>query len=268
MLPNKKIKIYSNRIEFLLMTYVLFLGILIGCSESDDPLPNSVDKTVNQQPVGTSAQDFLQDTEYDRLIVAIQYVEGFAPTQDALDNLKDFLMTTINKPNGITFKESSIPSPGLSPYSVEDIRSLEDQNRTDYNSDQNLAAYIFFTDGEYSENTENSKILGIAYRNTSMAIFESTVHELSDQILEPDRAMLESTILNHEFGHVLGLVGNGTPIQTDHQDFEHGHHCDVGDCLMNWVVQTGDIIENLANSNTVPQLDAQCLADLQANGGK
>lgn len=258
----------TRRIGLIVWIFSLTLGGFVSCSESDDPSPNNINKTVNQQPVGTSAQAFLQDTDFTKLIVEIQYVEEFAPTQEALDNLKQFLMSTLNKPDGITFKESTIPSPGLAPYSVADIRSIEDENRTDYNSDQNLAAYIFFADGEYNENTENSKILGIAYRNTSMAIFESTVHELSDEILEPDRAVLESTILNHEFGHVLGLVGNGSPTQTDHQDFEHGHHCDVEDCLMNWVVQTGDIVQNLANSNTVPPLDAQCLADLQASGGK
>ncbi|GJM29467.1 MAG: hypothetical protein DHS20C17_21020 [Cyclobacteriaceae bacterium] len=248
------------------------LAVLLGvsCSDSKDtaPNPNEIDKSVNQLPVGTSAADFLRDTEFDKLVVEIQYVEGYKPTTVALNNLKDFLLSTVNKSAGIIFKESSIPSPGLAPYSVDDIKSIEDQNRTEYNSGKSLAAYIFFADGDYNQNSGNSKVLGIAYRNTSMAIFEATVHDLSDQLLEPDREILESTIIHHEFGHVLGLVANGSTPQSDHQDVAHGHHCDVEECLMNWVVQTGDVIENLASSQAVPELDSQCQADLQFNGGK
>jgi hypothetical protein len=241
-----------------------------GCSDSDETPTNTnnIDKAVNQKPVGASAESFLRDSEFAELVVEILYVEGFKPTTEAIDNLKDFLLSTLNKPGGIIIKQSSIPSPGLAPYSVNDIKAIEDEHRTEYNTDVTLASYVFFADGEYSENSGSSRVLGIAYRNTSMAIFEATVHDLSDQLLEPDRAMLESTIINHEFGHVLGLVGNGTATQSDHQDDAHGHHCDVEECLMNWVVQTGDVIENLANAQEVPQLDSQCLADLQANGGK
>lgn len=265
---------YTFKIWKYLGSAVLSAGLItmgmFGCGESDDPTPitNGIDKTVNQKVVGASAQDFLQSTNFNKLTVEIQYVEGFAPTQQALDNLMEFLEARLSKPNGITFKQTAIASPGLAPYSVDDIKSVEDQNRSDYNADETIAAYIFFADGGYSEDTDNSKVLGIAYRNTSMAIFESTVKDLSDGLLEPDRSLLESTILNHEVGHVLGLVGVGTPPQTDHQDFAHGHHCDVESCLMNWVVETGDVIENLANTEQVPQLDAQCIADLQANGGQ
>ena len=258
------------RIRGILMVFVFGFGLVVGCDETDDVNlnTNQIDKTLNQKPVGTSAADFLQNDDFDKLVVEIQYVEGFKPTESAVNKLKDFLVEHLNKPGGVVIKQSSIPTPALAPYSVSDIISIEDQNRTEYNHDKTLTAYIFFADGEYSENSGNSKVLGIAYRNTSMAIFESTVHDLSDNILEPDRDMLEATIINHEVGHVLGLVGNGTVTQTDHQDVPHGHHCDVEDCLMNWVVQTGDVIQNLANAQDVPQLDSQCKADLQANGGK
>ena len=267
----KRNKIISTWALGCLVFYLILLLASLGCDSSEDPDPgntNNIDKTVNQKNVGASAQDFLRNDDFDKLLVEIQYVEGFAPTQGALDNLKAFLQEFLNKPNGIIFKETSIPSPGLAPYSVADIKAIEDEHRTDYNSDRTLAAYIFFADGDYNENIGNAKVLGIAYRNTSMAIFESTVKEHSDDLLEPDRTMLESTILNHEFGHVMGLVNVGTPLQSDHQDVAHGHHCDVEDCLMNWVVQTGDVVENLVNANSVPELDPQCQADLQANGGK
>ncbi len=260
--------------EFPRLIFALCLtGLLVSnCSESDDPDPGNMgtdpDKSANQQPVGASANDFLSGEDFQKLTVEIQYVEGFQPTETALNNLKAFLQTYLNKSEGITFNTTALASPGLAPYSVQDLQAIEDENRTAYNRDNVMAAYIFFADGAYHQDTDDSKVLGIAYRNTSMAIFQSTVQEFSGGLLQPNRSLLESTILNHEFGHVMGLVNIGTPLQSDHQDTEHGNHCDVEDCLMNWVVQTGNIAENLVNTETVPPLDDQCIADLKANGGK
>lgn len=127
--------------------------------------------------------------------------------------------------------------------------------------------YFIFIDGEYDENSDNSKTLGIAYRNTSMVIFEETIRNFSSGIGQPSRAKLEKAVVNHEFGHILGLVNVGALVQSDHQDEAHGKHCDVEDCLMYYVTETSDVIDNLLNSS-VPELDAQCRADLDANGGK
>ena len=76
---------------------------------------------------------------------------------------------------------------------------------------------------------------------------------------------LESAVLMHEFGHVLGLVNNGTPMTQNHEG-ESGH-CDNEDCLMFYAAETGDMLAILGGGS-IPTLDEQCLDDLQANGGK
>jgi hypothetical protein len=94
-----------------------------------------------------------------------------------------------------------------------------------------------------------------------------TIANNSGGFSQPSRETVETTVLQHEFGHILGLVGNGTPTVQDHQDEANGAHCDVDTCLMYFAVRTSDFVNNLMGGN-VPELDSQCIQDLQANGGK
>jgi predicted Zn-dependent protease len=70
--------------------------------------------------------------------------------------------------------------------------------------------------------------------------------------------------MKHEFGHLMGLVDQGSPMQNDHKDADHGAHCINPSCLMYHAVETTGI----DGTNTIPELDAQCAVDLKANGGK
>ena len=161
-----------------------------------------------------------------------------------------------------------IPSPGQAVYTINEIKALEETLRTAYNSENKVAVTGIFIDGEYSENTENGSVLGVAYRNTSFVLFERTIQEFSGQPLAPSTTVLESTVLQHEFGHLLGLVNAGTPMQSEHQDVEHGRHCTEENCLMYWTAETGEGLINSINGGTIPSFDAQCLDDLRTNGGK
>jgi hypothetical protein len=54
-------------------------------------------------------------------------------------------------------------------------------------------------------------------------------------------------------------------MQTDHIDPANGAHCINPLCLMYYNVETSAIGSNLS---AIPILDADCEADLKANGGK
>lgn len=69
-------------------------------------------------------------------------------------------------------------------------------------------------------------------------------------------------LLEHEFGHLLGLVGQGSAEQTPHKDPLNGFHCSNPNCLMYFSIETNPPF------NTLPSFDADCIADLKANGGK
>lgn len=127
---------------------------------------------------------------------------------------------------------------------------------------------MLFIDGKSSTDEGNNAVLGTAYWNTSFVIFQETVVNFSNSPFEPNRSLLETTVITHELGHILGLTNLGSPLQSDHEDEEHPKHCDVETCLMFWSAETGAGITNMARMSNAPQLDAQCIADLQANGGK
>jgi len=258
------------RIRLLL----LLLIVIQSCSKNDsidddsgiDNNPNTV--IANQQPTGTSANDLLSDNTFTSMIIEVVYVEGFKPTQNAIDNFVSFLENRTFKPNGIAVETRAITSPGNAPYTNQEIIEIEDANRTKYNSENQIAVWSFFADGSSAENTNSNVVLGTAYRNTSFVIYEETIHDLSNSTFEPDRTVLETTVITHEFGHILGLTNLGTSMVVNHEDTEHAKHCNVESCLMYWASENGSGLDNLLGVNSAPQLDAQCIADLQANGGK
>ncbi|MDA6070389.1 membrane metalloprotease [Flavobacterium sp. AC] len=252
-----------------LLTLGLFLFIT-SCSKEEDAIdhPTAINIKANKQPTGNSANDLLSDKKFKSIVIELVYVEGFEPGSAAINNFVSFLTARAHKPNGIRVIKRSIASPGNSGYSNEKIASIEDANRTQYNSQDEIAVWAFFADGKSSSDTGTSVILGTAYRNTSFVIFEQTIQGLSNSPSQTNRSKLETTVITHEFGHVLGLTNLGTPLQSNHEDAEHQKHCSEKTCLMYWSSETGSGISNMLTGGAPPQLDAQCIADLRANGGK
>ena len=214
---------------------------------------------------GDSAHAFLSGQQFPILSVEIDYMAGYEPDQQALDSLESFLQRHLNKTTINIGLPTSIPGGGQNAYSASDIISLEEQHRDHYTDAQSdtLWAYLIIVDGEY--NTQN--VLGIAYYNTSMGFFGETIHNNSGGTGQPPRYKMEAIVFNHEFGHNLGLVNNGSPMQQDHQDEAHGKHCDVEECLMYYTVETTDFFANLFDGS-IPDLQQFCNADLDANGGR
>jgi len=242
----------------------LLIAILLISQTSCKKDKEEASKKANQLSVGTSANDILSASKYDKIVLEIIAVNGFELDNSVLTSFKTFVESIANKPNGIEVKASTINSPGLAPYSINDIATFEEKARKEYNSDKQLAIFLFITEGSYSENN----VLGLAYQNTSMAIMGGRIRELTGGIGQPSENLVLQTVLRHEIAHLMGLVNIGTPMQTYHQDEPHGHHCNDKNCLMYYAVETGGFLSNLVGSSNPPNLDVNCKADLKANGGK
>ncbi len=260
--------------HYFCLFFILLAGSCSTDAMDDNPAGNASENgTPDGAPgylgaVGEAAADLLSGETFGGLSLQLLYVEGMRPTQATVDNFQDFLRERLNKPDGISLTLQEIASPGQEVYTTQDIRELEDEVRTLFSTTDNLAVCGIFLDGSYEGNTESGSVLGIAYRNTSFVVFGETIREFSGQPLAPSTAVLETTVVNHEFGHLLGLVNAGTPLQSQHQDTEHGRHCTAEDCLMYWTAETGEGLVNMISGGNVPSLDAACLQDLQANGGR
>ncbi|MBZ4191484.1 zinc-dependent metalloprotease [Niabella beijingensis] len=236
-----------------------------GCSKKDTPFNNNpdADAAAYTKPVGAASKDLLTSTPFSSLIVEIQYIRGYAPDGAALDQLKQFLANRLHKPGGITITTTIIADPGKTTLSLSQIKEIENNNRTVFNSGTQLSVYILYSNSDFTD----AGTLGIVYRNTSAALMGKKIHENSGGFGQVSRTKLEATVLEHEIGHLLGLVDLGSPMQSAHKDAAHGNHCSNEQCLMFYASETTDVFGFLSRNNP-PALDAGCIADLKANGGK
>ncbi|OYU79778.1 MAG: membrane metalloprotease [Flavobacterium sp. BFFFF1] len=246
---------------------IIFLFVIWGCSneESNSAVEDGTNPAPNLKATGSSANDFLSADKYSSLVIEVFYVGDLQPNAQTLQNLKQFMQARLHKPGGITIEQKQISSPQGTPYTINEIADLESEIRTRYNSEDTLALFVLFVDGNFSSDTNTTLTLGAAYRNTSCVLFENSIRTLSNSPTEPNRTDLETIVILHELCHILGLVDLGSPMQTDHLDAAHGKHCSNQNCLMYY--ETESNIQNMMQSG-MPALDADCLADLKANGGR
>lgn len=296
------------------LPFLWFLGLLLSvlaCSKNDNNDGNEdtgVDKSLNLLATGDSANDILSNGSYDKLLIEIGYVSGYQPTETAITNFTTFLKEhTFKEDIEITYKE--LESPDEESLSLQEISDLEQENRTEYNTGSTLAIYIYFTDSPAEDDDEDEGLvtLGAVYRNTSMVIHEATVRKLAGQSFSIDVSDVEAATLNHEFGHLFGLVNLGTDMVVDHESQSENsdgemvgdNHCNVDGCLMRaeltfslsaktygvseknmytegftpGCVLSGNNVINLLQSKTargveIPGLGASCIQDIQANGAR
>lgn len=248
-----------------LFVFISFVILFISCSKSGASYVNNpgVPDYLHNRPVGASANELLASGSYTSLKIEIQYMPGFAPDPGAIAHLQSTLTSLLNKPGGISIVTKEIAASSDKNFSVNEIIETERTNRTAFSSGDQIAVYILYTDGGYAE----ANVLGIAYKNTSAVLMGKTIHDNSGGLGQVSRTKLEATVLEHELGHLLGLVDLGSPMQTNHRDVAHGNHCNNTSCLMHYASETTDILGFLL-TGSIPGVDANCKADLQSNGGK
>ncbi len=286
--------------------YILALCLLSlsSCSKNSDgePQAQTVDKSLNLKSTGDSANDILSNEVYTKLLIEIVHVKGFRPTPNGISNFVDFLrQRTFKQEIEVVYKE--VASPEEESLSLQEIADLESEHRTAYNNGETLAIYIYFADAPAEDDNEDEGLvtLGAVYRNTSMIIHENTVWSLASQSPFISITDVETATLNHEFGHLFGLVDLGTPQVNPHEDPQAVNHCNVQGCLMRAELQfggpsgksslltaknnngsglkagcslSGNSVLQMLGKNTAKGnapavlLDSECIRDLQANGGR
>lgn len=258
--------------KFRKLIFIAFLSISIVSCTSDDPSSrgggSGIDKSANLRSLGESANELLSDERYTSINIEMLYVTGYEPSQRTIDNLKSFLAARTFKPDGVSISTRAVASSGKAPFSIEEIAEIEKQERLLYNAGDEIAVYIYIADGSNDEDSDTKVVLGSAFRNTSMVIYGKTIQNVAARVNAPDKSTVESTVVNHEFGHLFGLVDIGTPMLTDHEDDSSKGHCNVDECLMVANVSFASGIIDMIDNNDIITFDDLCTQDLQANGGR
>ncbi|MGA8854054.1 MAG: hypothetical protein WB492_07745 [Christiangramia sp.] len=251
---------------------ILFISIsfVVSCTKdnSGDFGNGSIDKTANLKTLGSSASELLSDATFTSMNIEIVYVEGNRPTEEGISKFQSFLNSRIYKPDGININVRADNSSGKAPFTIEEVAEIEKDERTAYNVGDEIAVWIYFADGSNEKDTQEKFVLGSAFRNTSMVIYEKTIRTFANRPGAPSKAIIEAATLEHEFGHLFGLVNLGTTPVSDHEDPDNNGHCITNGCLMRASIEFGSGVVDVIDGSGVPNLDDACIQDLQSIGGK
>jgi predicted Zn-dependent protease len=246
----------SMKRNYLVLT-VLFMMLAASLASS-----GCMDSPSEPKVMGGNAKGYLQDKKYKRIVVEVDYVDGFHPDSGVLDTLKNRIGTYCDKDKTFIFKDDNFPK-SRSSYSLEDIKELEKEYRDYYTMGKDIVAFVLYLNGVYSE---DSNVLGLAYSPTSFAIFKEKINDID---IPPgverfiDSSDYEESVVIHEFGHLLALVNIGYQSDRDHAD-PGGNHCKFDDCVMFYAIETVSIYDLVTHEDPKPPSDfgEHCRHDL------
>lgn len=217
-------------------------------------------------PVRHPAFDLIDDVPYSKLQVEIDYVEGFAPHNDAKSLLLQRMNERLSKPGGITTVEDSFTSSDTV-YSNDDLRRLRDQVKDHDTGGDTIVFHVLYLNGQHEKTNNDQVILGVHYDHASVAIFKAGTQSGGLLGLGFSASSIERAALVHEFGHAIGLVDNGIPMQSDHEDSGHRGHSSNQESVMYWAVEDATALD-LFGSSIPTQFDEDDIRDIRAAGGK
>lgn len=181
------------------------------------------------------AQMYLNDDRYDELIIEYSYVQGFPPSDFARETLLSTIEEICHKDSVVETKNEMIPQrPGRNRYDRDGVEDMLEEYRGNERGEGTMVLYVLYLDGEWSD---KPNVLGLSFGGQNIVIFKHTIITVTQRSPNLDVEVVESSVLVHEFGHILGLVGIG--YDSEHEDKEHKHHCDEsqGSCVMSYTVE-------------------------------
>ena len=241
---------------------ICLIFVLVSCTNILVPTVPVVRGLADKGDVGESAYHLLASERYRRMAVEIQFAPGMKPQDGTIHNFLIFLKKHLDKPGGITVTLKQVGTIQKTKITTQDADSFAVKNRVLYTEGDLIALYIYFADAISAK----SWIGGVAFRNTSLIVFEKTILDNLKGSGTASLVKMETGVLEHETAHLLGLVNNGTPMITAHEDPSNKFHCSNRNCLMYHAMESTGLLN--AAGKAVPLLDANCIRDLKAHRQK
>jgi hypothetical protein len=204
-------------------------------------------------------------------------VRGLSPFASSLDYLSTFVARAVDKPDGISFEEDET----LEPFGEEHVWSFDEldafaRQHTADDSAGVVTIHVMFIDGRYDSGDDSGTVLGLAWGQRHIALFQDAIREgcsrgLVASVPSDTCEVAERNVWAHEIGHVIGLVDNGLTQQSPHRDADHGRHDQSDGCLMYWAYERPEVFDmllsRLANGQSSDvDFCPNCWADLRAFG--
>lgn len=263
-----------TRIQWIaLLTVTMVLGH--GCSNNDDVVATQGDGFATLQATYVNA--VFSDNVGD-FGVTVYYEAGAEPyvgpigltANDTWSIMKNSYQALFSNHVGRTITV---------PTTLGQMNALPDIGRATWTSDAlinfaqshpptamppDVAVGVYFVNGTLNG---DPNILGVQFRGYPYAfIFKDVV--VSSGGDGASQRYVEQAVVVHEVGHAVGLVNNGLPMVTAHDDGSHPKHSTNKDCVMYWSVENkSNILTTLASfilGNQLNLFGAQSLNDGRA----
>ncbi|MCI4348793.1 MAG: hypothetical protein L3J93_01040 [Thermoplasmata archaeon] len=227
----------------------LVLGVAVGWFEVNPVRAEMLSS------VGSEAHQLLSNFPDSRLVVEFDYQASQGPPPaSAISILEQRINATCGK-TALSVEEHGFSSTQGS-FSESDLLSVESSVRHVWPTPGTMAVAYLYLAGSYAP---DSSTIGLAYRGSSIAVFEGTIRTNAGGSAS---AGVDTTVLVHEFGHELGLVGiyGAAP----NEDANHPYHSNDSSDVMYWAVDSTALLLGGIFGGAAPptQFDAADLADL------
>lgn len=239
--------------------------LTVACGKIGSTKKSSVEKQ-NVSPIYSSSQ----------LNVKVYYETGAEPYTDQVAALNMSLWDMFQTNIEALFEGRSTVV--TSPKTLAEMTKIQDNNKSTWSVEEveKLAAnypltyspgitnfQIFFVNGYASQ---GSSIIGFHISNTKiMVIFKEVIKSSSSGSFDMVPKYVEQATIIHEMGHALGLVNNGLPMQSSHQDTPNGAHCSNENCVMYYANEGAGSLKKYINKiiteKRIIMFDQQCLND-------
>ncbi len=226
---------------------ISFLTLFLGCSnnsEGDSVSPDQQQRQISEIIFSDSVTDWQ---------VAVFYEVGATPYTGTI-GLSGDQTWDITEESYTALFSSHTSRLVTVPKTLSAMTEIADQGKSEWTS-QELAALgdslsptlanagtvqipVIFLNGEFEG---NSSVLGVQISGSHYAfIFKDVVTSVGGGATS-QRYVEQATVV-HEIGHAVGLVNNGIPMVTDHEDSGHPKHTINEDGVMYWSVESSDDI--------------------------
>lgn len=151
-------------------------------------------------------------------------------------------------------------------FTNKDLLDLAAAHRTEPQYANAVAFYVVFVNGYWVDDAAavRKDILGVSIADTGViGMFKPAIASAGNS---PPQLVEQLTLIHH-FGHAVGFVDNGVPVEAGnraHVDPENAHHCTNKQCAMSFATETPAGASAFAGTVRSPQavlIGQECLSD-------
>ncbi|MFQ5919248.1 MAG: hypothetical protein ACE5I4_04290 [Thermoplasmata archaeon] len=205
---------------------------------------------------GEQALELLQASPYPDLVVEVDYTPGDRPTASALNLLQARLSEhTAKESIRLVFEVIEVNE---TLFTTLDLLDLERLHRNEATGGDTFALYILSISGELTNG--DGMALGAAYTASSLAMFKDVIR-VATIGPGPSIAEVESSVLVHEIGHLMGLVNLVYTSELVYEDAVHPFHSDNITDVMFWAIDSAPFTQPPNDFGTETRFDLQKLRD-------